>query len=57
MAEISIAAARDALTRAGKQASDVDAVICAAANMQRAYPALAVEIQSCAWASRAMVLT
>ncbi len=46
MAEISIAAARDALARAGKQASDVDAVICAAANMQRAYPALAVEIQA-----------
>ncbi|MDD2918311.1 beta-ketoacyl-ACP synthase III [Rhodoferax sp.] len=46
MAEISIAAARDALARAGKQAGDVDAVICAAANMQRAYPALAVEIQA-----------
>ncbi|HSN80374.1 MAG TPA: beta-ketoacyl-ACP synthase III, partial [Rhodoferax sp.] len=46
MAEVSIAAARDALTRAGKQAGDVDAVICAAANMQRAYPALAVEIQA-----------
>ena len=46
MAEISIAASRDALARAGKQASDVDAVICAAANMQRAYPALAVEIQA-----------
>jgi len=46
MAEISIAAARDALARAGKQAGDVDAVICAAANMQRAYPALAVEIQN-----------
>lgn len=46
MAEISIAAARDALARAGKQASEVDGVICAAANMQRAYPALAVEIQA-----------
>ncbi len=46
MAEVSVAAARDALARAGKQASDVDAVICAAANMQRAYPALAVEIQA-----------
>jgi beta-ketodecanoyl-[acyl-carrier-protein] synthase len=46
MAEISIAAARDALGRAGKTASDVDGVICAAANMQRAYPALAVEIQT-----------
>ena len=46
MAEISIAAAHDALARAGKQACDVDGVICAAANMQRAYPAMAVEIQT-----------
>ncbi len=46
MAEMSIAAARDALARAGKTAADVDGVICAAANMQRAYPALAVEIQT-----------
>lgn len=46
MAEISVAAAQDALVRAGKQAKDVDGVICAAANMQRAYPAMAVEIQT-----------
>lgn len=46
MAEISVAAAQDALKRAGKQASDVDGVICACANMQRAYPAMAVEIQT-----------
>jgi beta-ketodecanoyl-[acyl-carrier-protein] synthase len=46
MAEISVAAAQDALTRAGKKASDMDGVICAAANMQRAYPAMAVEIQT-----------
>ncbi|MBK9573706.1 MAG: beta-ketoacyl-ACP synthase III [Rhodoferax sp.] len=46
MAEIAVAAARDALTRAGKTAQDVDGVICAAANMQRAYPAMAVEIQA-----------
>lgn len=46
MAEISVAAAQDALQRAGKTAADVDGVICAAANMQRAYPAMAVEIQS-----------
>ncbi len=45
MAEISVAAAKDALQRAGKSAADVDGVICAAANMQRAYPAMAVEIQ------------
>ena len=46
MAEIGVAAARDALTRAGKRPQDIDGVICAAANMQRAYPAMAVEIQS-----------
>ena len=46
MAEIGVAAARDALQRAGKKAQDVDGLICAAANMQRAYPAMAVEIQT-----------
>lgn len=46
MAEIGVAAAKDALTRAGKQAEDVDGVICACANLQRAYPAIAVEIQT-----------
>ncbi|MEN9467174.1 MAG: hypothetical protein RL081_1175, partial [Pseudomonadota bacterium] len=46
MAEIAVKAAQDALTRAGKTAADVDGVICAAANMQRAYPAMGVEIQT-----------
>lgn len=45
MAEIGVAACRDALTRAGRDIQDVDAVLCAASNMQRAYPAMAVEIQ------------
>jgi beta-ketodecanoyl-[acyl-carrier-protein] synthase len=45
MAEIGVAAAKDALARAGRKAADVDAVICACSNMQRAYPAIAVEIQ------------
>ncbi len=45
MAEIGVAACRDALARAGRAAADVDAVLCAASNMQRAYPAMAVEIQ------------
>lgn len=45
MAEIGVAAARDALARAGRAAEDVDAVLCAASNMQRAYPAMAIEIQ------------
>ncbi len=45
MAEIGVAACRDALDRAGRDIADVDAVLCAASNMQRAYPAMAVEIQ------------
>jgi beta-ketodecanoyl-[acyl-carrier-protein] synthase len=45
MAEIGVAAAQQALERAGRAASDVDAVLCAASNMQRAYPAMAIEIQ------------
>jgi beta-ketodecanoyl-[acyl-carrier-protein] synthase len=45
MAEIGVAACRDALQRAGRDIADVDAVLCAAANMQRGYPAMAVEIQ------------
>jgi beta-ketodecanoyl-[acyl-carrier-protein] synthase len=45
MAEIGVAAAKQALERAGREAKDVDAVLCAASNMQRAYPAMAIEIQ------------
>ena len=45
MAEIGVAACRDALAKAGREIADVDAVLCAASNMQRAYPAMAVEIQ------------
>lgn len=46
MAEIAVKAAQDALANAGKTAADVDGVYCAAANMQRAYPAIGVEIQT-----------
>ncbi|HLA33759.1 MAG TPA: beta-ketoacyl-ACP synthase III [Rhodocyclaceae bacterium] len=45
MAEIALLAAQEALQRAGRQADQVDAVICAASSMQRPYPAMAVEIQ------------
>ncbi|HYD61922.1 MAG TPA: beta-ketoacyl-ACP synthase III [Noviherbaspirillum sp.] len=44
-AEVAVAACRKALAAAGKTAADIDGVICAAANMQRAYPAMAIEIQ------------
>jgi beta-ketodecanoyl-[acyl-carrier-protein] synthase len=46
MAEMGVKAAQAALGAAGKTAADVDGVICAAANMQRAYPAMGVEIQT-----------
>ena len=45
MAEIGVTAARQALNRAGREPGEVDAVLCAASNMQRAYPAMAIEIQ------------
>ncbi len=45
LAEIAVEAAKDALARWGKPASEIDAVICAASNMQRAYPAMAIEVQ------------
>ncbi|MGE0827748.1 MAG: beta-ketoacyl-ACP synthase III [Hyphomonadaceae bacterium] len=45
MAEWGVIAAKEALARAGREAKDVDAVICAASNMQRAYPAIGIEIQ------------
>ena len=46
LAEIGVAAAADALARAGRSPNEVDAVLCAASNMQRAYPAMAIEIQA-----------
>ena len=46
LAELAVRAARQALERAGRDPMDVDAVICAASNMQRAYPAMAIEIQA-----------
>jgi len=43
--EMAVAAAREAMEQAGKTAAEIDMVIVAASNMQRAYPAMAVEIQ------------
>lgn len=43
--EMGVLAARQALKMAGKDASDIDAVLVACSNMQRAYPAMAVELQ------------
>ncbi len=46
MAEIAVDAAKQAMAAAGKTGVDIDGVLCAAANMQRAYPAMACEIQA-----------
>ncbi len=46
MAEMGLAAAREALDRAGRSAQDIDAVIMACSNFQRPYPAIAVELQN-----------
>ena len=44
-AEIAIHAAREAMAAAGKKAADIDAVIVSCAYTQRAYPAIAIEVQ------------
>jgi beta-ketodecanoyl-[acyl-carrier-protein] synthase len=46
MAEMGVSAARQALARAGRSAADVDFIVVSASNMQRGYPAMAVEIQA-----------
>jgi len=45
LAEMGTIAAREALKRADRSPDEVDAVIVACSNMQRAYPAMAIEIQ------------
>lgn len=44
-AEIAVAAAREALAAAGLRGADIDAVILACSNLERPYPALAIEVQ------------
>lgn len=44
-AEMAVTAAKEALEKAGLQGSDIDLVILACSNPQRAYPAVAVEVQ------------
>jgi len=45
MAEMGLDAAQKALAEAERTGAEIDLVICAASNMERAYPAIAVEIQ------------
>jgi beta-ketodecanoyl-[acyl-carrier-protein] synthase len=44
-AEMSMPAIHEALAQAGREPGDVDAVIVGCSNLQRAYPAVAIEIQ------------
>lgn len=44
--EMSVAAAKEALERAKLQPEDIDCVVVACSNTQRAYPAIAVEVQA-----------
>ena len=45
LAEMAIEASKEAMNQAEVDASDLDAVICGCSNLQRAYPAVAIEIQ------------
>ena len=46
LAEIAVKAAEQALERWGKPRERIGAVLCAASNMQRSYPAMAIEVQA-----------
>jgi beta-ketodecanoyl-[acyl-carrier-protein] synthase len=46
LCQMGVAAAEQALQRAGKTAADVDGVIVACSNLERAYPAVAIEVQA-----------
>ena len=43
--EISVAAAREAMAAAGKEAADIDAVLVSCSSLERPYPAIGVEVQ------------
>jgi len=45
-AEICVAAIDEALARAGRRRDEVDAILVACSNLQRAYPAVSIEVQS-----------
>ncbi len=46
LCEMAVSAARQALERAGRTPADIDGVIVACSNLQRAYPAVAIEVQA-----------
>jgi beta-ketodecanoyl-[acyl-carrier-protein] synthase len=45
LAEMAVSAARDALKAADRKPADIDGVLVACSNLQRAYPAMAIEVQ------------
>jgi beta-ketodecanoyl-[acyl-carrier-protein] synthase len=45
MCDMAVAASEQALARAGRTAADVDMVLVACSNLQRAYPAISIEVQ------------
>ena len=45
LAEMSVLATREAMQQAGIESTDIDAVLVACSNLQRPYPAIAVEVQ------------
>lgn len=46
LCEMGVKACQDALANAGKTVGDIDAIIVACSNLQRAYPAVAIELQA-----------
>lgn len=46
MCEMGVIAAKQAMAQANVSADDIDAVLVAASNMERAYPAMAIEVQA-----------
>ncbi|MFI4939229.1 MAG: beta-ketoacyl-ACP synthase III [Burkholderiales bacterium] len=45
MCDMAVEASEQALARAGRSAADIDMVLVACSNLQRAYPAIAIEVQ------------
>ena len=45
LAEMSLKASKEALDKAGKTPEDIDVVITACSNLERAYPAISIEVQ------------
>lgn len=51
LAEIAVKAAQQALEKVGRSANDIDFIVVACSNLQRPYPAIAIEVQALLGAS------